>query len=104
MIVDMITAEEARTKVYVEIMNSDLRTAKKQIMNAIAMNKAGCILEKKHFVNAEATIAALKSAPLNYIVRQCPHPENEDVLFLQWERMPLDSVDDPFSVYKWPEL
>lgn len=97
MLVDMITAEQARTKVYIEIMNKDLRTAKMHIMEGIAHNKAGVIAIRGRFINSVSTMTSLKE--LGYRIRQCP--VDDSVVFIQWEE---PAADDLQLAFTWSEI
>jgi hypothetical protein len=104
MLVDMITAEEARAKVFIEIQNSDLRKAKESIMSAIKQNKYGTILLPRDdgYINTNQVILDLKT--LGYKIRKCPVEDLSVVFFLQWEQAPPEDLAEPTLCCNWEEI
>jgi hypothetical protein len=104
MLVDMITAEEARTKVLIEIQNSDLRKVKEEIMCAIKQNGYGTIILPRDIalINLQRTIQDLKA--LGYKIKKCPDHGLEIIFFLQWEEAPPDDLKFPTAPCNWEEI
>jgi len=106
MIVDMITAEEARSKVFIDIQRNDMKKVKEKIMSAINANKYGTIImgTDDHIVNMDLVILELKQ--LGYKIRPCPYPEEAKykIIFVQWEEAPPEDLKYPTLCCNWEEI
>jgi C4-type Zn-finger protein len=109
MLVEMITAEEARTKVHIDIMNNDLRQIKKRILTAINENKPSTLIiddgdgvsnSSSRLSNRVATIGKLKE--LGYTIRQCP--TYAFIFVVEWEISYTEDHTDMTLPANWPML
>jgi hypothetical protein len=112
MLVEMITAEEARNAVKINIINNDMKQVRSHIKFAIEGQNSHCVIVQTNdpssngyevfLKNKETTFQTLKE--LGYIIRQCPDlsPLSENVFVIQWEDDYIEDRTDMTNRLNWP--